>query len=161
MGNDVEDGPELFDATLRRPRGVADDRPTNDAGDAARQPTERVDQAHCLGQPGGFAFDHQSSALRGLVARCEAGATGRDDETCKAAAHLAQGVGDVVHPVSRNAMLDDDPSGARELLDERSPAEIFASPMNDPVADGENLGTQRLVIHGLRRYRISTIPSVS
>ena len=70
-------------------------------------------------------------------------------------------VGDVVDPVGGDAMLDDDPARRRELLDEGCTAEILASAVNDPVADRENLGMKGLLAHGLRRYRISTMPSVS
>jgi hypothetical protein len=53
----VDDGCELFDATLRRAGGVADDRLPTDASDATGEPAERADQAHRLGQPGRLALD--------------------------------------------------------------------------------------------------------
>ena len=59
--------------------------PPTIAGDAPRQPPERADQAHRLGQPGRVALDDRAGALGRLVPRGEPGAAGRDDEPGEAA----------------------------------------------------------------------------
>jgi hypothetical protein len=60
------------------------------AGDAARQPAERIAQAHRLGQARRLTLDHRPGALRGLVARGEARAARGDDEAGEAVAHLVR-----------------------------------------------------------------------
>ena len=64
------------------------------AGDAPRQPAERADQAHRLGQPGRLALDDLPGALRRLVPRGEPGAARRDDQAGEAVGQLGEGRGD-------------------------------------------------------------------
>ena len=60
-------------------------------------------------------------------------------------------------------MVDDLESVLQQVLHEGSPAEIVAGAVHHAVADGQHLHTRknRVVAHEVRRYRISTMASVS
>ena len=107
VGQHVDDGFEALDAALRRAGGVEHDGVTGDAGDAPREPPERADQAHRLGQAGRVALDDGPGALGRQVARREAGAAGRDDEAGEAVGQLAERRGDAAGAVLDDAVIDD------------------------------------------------------
>ena len=77
------------------------------AGDATRQPAERVDQPHRLGQPGRLAFDDRRVCPRGSgrAGRTRCRPSTRSDRRTRR--HLAQRVGHVVGAVGGDAVLDD------------------------------------------------------
>ncbi len=58
-------------------------------------------------------------------------------------------------------MLDHEPAGGRELLDQGRATEVLACAVDDTIADREDLRMKGLLAHDARRYRISTMPSVS
>ena len=93
---------------LRAARHVDDERPAAHADDAARQVGERRDRPaggpHRLGQPGHLVVDDGSGRLRRHVARRQARATGRDDQSWRggAVAERSPMAGDVVRHERRS-----------------------------------------------------------
>ena len=148
---DVEHGAELLDAALRRAGRVADDRLAAHPGDAARQPAERADRPHRLGQPRRLALDHAVRALRCLVTRGEPRPTGRDDEAGEPVTQLGERAGDGVGAVRRHLVGDDLETGAGELLDERPAAGVVAAALGDAVADRQDLGEERHAVDASHR----------
>ena len=92
----VDDGVELFDASLGAPRRVDDDRIAAYAGDATGEPAERVAQPHRLGQAGCLALDDRPRPFGCLIAGSESRPARRHDEAGEPFAQLDQRRGDEI-----------------------------------------------------------------
>ena len=112
------------------------------AGDAPRQPAERVHQAHGLGQAGRLAVDGGPGALRGEVAGPEAGAAGRDDQAGEARRTASR---EGARPPTRRRRRRrggavDGEAGAGERSRERRPAAVLAGAVGDAVGHDDDRG---------------------
>ena len=104
--------------TLDRAAGAAwkieDERPAAGARERPREPAERIDPTHRLGESGGLSVEDRSGRFRGEVARRESRAAGGDKESGEAVTHLAKGAGDRLHTVGYHpSIVDDEAAGAQ------------------------------------------------
>ena len=117
--------------------------------------------AHRLGQAGCVAFDDRR-APSGVCLRRESGPARRHDEAGESLAQLDERCSDEICAVGGHPVVDDFESVGRQVVDQRPTAHVVAGSVHDTVADGEHLGERADGVgHGTRRYRISTMPSVS
>ena len=151
VGQDVEDGLQLFNAALGRTGCVAHDRLPAYAHDASREPPQRVDQPHRLGETGRLTFDYCTGSFGGLVARCETGAPGADHQSGKPTGEPVQGRGDAVGTVGDDLVFDDIETAVLQKFDQGGPAGIDTGAGDDPVADlRAGLGRLRCRVHPRR-----------
>ena len=140
VGQDVEDRLEALDGARRRARGVQHDRPANRAGQAPGQAALGVHQPHGLGQARRLSVDDGARALRGQVPGPKARPAGGHDEPGEIPGELTQGMGHAVDAVGDDAPVDDREAGAGQAFGQGRTRAVFASPGDDAVGDGEDLG---------------------
>jgi len=107
VGNQREYGIEAFNRTLRRARGVDDEGSANGSRSTSRQRAKGVRRAHQLAKAWRLALEHGKRRFRSDVARREARAAGRDDESRELASEVTQGLGDRDVTVGDDSKVDD------------------------------------------------------
>ena len=163
----VDDCVDLFDRPFRRAWRVADDHAAADAGNTSRQSSVTADEAHCFGQAWSVALDDRSGAFRCLIAGREAGTAGGDDEPGKAMAHFGQRRRNSFRAIFGDAVIDHHETVGSEVGCESATPGVVPRPVEHAIADGQHFRQQYSLVvrrfgrHVERRYRISTMPSVS
>ena len=140
MWQDVNDRFDLFNTTLGRTRGIANDCLASDANNAPREPAQRVHEAHGLGETRGFTFNHLAGTFGRLVTRRETSAPCTDDHSREIVGHSNQRLRDIVDAISGESTFDNDESVPFKCLGQLRTRKIFTGPVHDAIAHGENLG---------------------
>ena len=110
----------------------------------ARQPAERADRPHRLGEARSAAGRGSAWCASGVRSRGpKPGAAGGDDQPVEPVGHVRQGVRDLLDAVGAHPVLDDVEAVLGEPVDQRPPARVLARAGRDAVGDGEHL---RLVL---------------
>lgn len=106
--DNVGDRTEGLDAPLRRSRSIHDERLTDRATDPSAQPSERVDEPHCFGQPWCLAVDRRAGAFRREIAWTKPGATGSYDHPTEAGGKTHERRSNRLDPIFGYGSLDHD-----------------------------------------------------
>lgn len=138
MGYDVEHRLEAFDGAARTARDVKDQCASECAGDTARQASERVHEAHRLGEARGLALDNGPRCFGREVTGRKTGTAGRDEQTGVTITHLAKRVGDGLDAIEHHSWSVDEESGATQFLFELGTASVLGLTVGHRVRHGQD-----------------------
>ena len=139
MRYDVGDGIERFDTALRGTWSIHHERSSHCAANPSGQPTEWIDQPHCLSKARRFSVDHRSRSFWCQISGSEPSTPSRHDHSVKSSRQPLDRTPDRLDTIFCDPAFDDVESEFLEVRFEYRAGSILPGAVDHAVGDSQNL----------------------